>query len=88
LKHSSNELIEILQQLFGLIWANEIMPDEFKIGIIRPLHKKGDPMQCSNYRGVTLLNTKPKKKQFRSSATRHGGAWGRGDIAPTHSNKS
>jgi sorting nexin-29 len=47
----------MLQKLLGLIWTNEIMTDEFKIGIICPLHKKDDPMQCTNYRGVTLLNT-------------------------------
>jgi sorting nexin-29 len=57
LKYSSNELIEMLQRLVGLIWTNETTPEEFKIGIICPLHKKGDPMQCSNYRGVTLLST-------------------------------
>jgi hypothetical protein len=57
LKHGSKELIEILQEFLGLIWINENMPDEWKIGIMCPLHKKGDPMQCASYRGITLLNT-------------------------------
>jgi hypothetical protein len=57
LKHGSKELIEILQEFLGLIWINENMPNEWKIGIICPLQKKGDPMQCANCRGITLLNT-------------------------------
>jgi sorting nexin-29 len=57
LKHGSKELIEILQAFLGLLWINENKPDELKIDIICPLHKKCDPMQCANYRRITLLNT-------------------------------
>jgi hypothetical protein len=52
LKHASKELIGILQEFLGLIWTNENMPDEWKTGIICPLHKKGDPMQCANYNPI------------------------------------
>jgi hypothetical protein len=44
LKHGSKELIEILQEFLGSIWINENMPDEWKIGIICPLHKV---IQCN-----------------------------------------
>jgi hypothetical protein len=44
----------------GLIFKireKETIPQEWKYGIICPIHKKGDTMRCDNYRAVTLLCT-------------------------------
>jgi hypothetical protein len=38
------------------IWGDEKMPDDWKVGLIVPLFKKGDKMKCENCRGITLLN--------------------------------
>jgi len=36
------------------------LPQKWKESIIVPIHKKGDRMECNNYRGITLLSTSYK----------------------------
>jgi hypothetical protein len=36
------------------MWEEEIIPQEWKYGLIFPMHKKGDMIMCDNYRAVTL----------------------------------
>ena len=57
LKHITDELQHNLCKLIKKIWEEEIIPVEWKMGIVCPLYKKGDQLVCSNYRGITLLNT-------------------------------
>jgi sorting nexin-29 len=50
----------MLERIFDLIlqiWEQERMLEEWEIGVICPIFKKGDRRECSNYRGITLLNT-------------------------------
>jgi len=47
----------MLQLILG-IWGNEELPQDWNFGIIICANlKKGDPMTCSNYRGISPLNT-------------------------------
>jgi hypothetical protein len=42
---------------YALIWEKETVLHERKYGRVCPIHKKGEPMMCDNYRAVTLLCT-------------------------------
>ncbi|XP_046831398.1 uncharacterized protein LOC124429781 [Vespa crabro] len=47
----------ILQLIFEDIWRTERFPEEWKVDLIHPLHKKGDKQNVDNYRGISLLQT-------------------------------
>ena len=54
-KTGCEELITALHQLIVRVWTEEKLPDEWMIGVICPIHKKGCKMTCTNYRGISLL---------------------------------
>jgi hypothetical protein len=46
--------------LINSIWNKEKVPEQWNESIIVPVHKKGDKIDCSNYRGISLLSTSYK----------------------------
>ena len=56
LKIGSARLYEAIHHVIGMIWEEEEMPSDWLDGLICPNHKKGHRLDCSNYRGITLLN--------------------------------
>ncbi|XP_025829084.1 uncharacterized protein LOC112904077 [Agrilus planipennis] len=56
--YGGKELQENLQGILNKIWnGDEDLPEEWKMGIIKPIFKKGDRHKPENYRGITLMNT-------------------------------
>jgi hypothetical protein len=43
-------LIKILHKIIQKMWETETIPQEWEEGIICSMHKKGDPLECQNYK--------------------------------------
>lgn len=56
IKHGGKELWKYVYDLICDIWESEVMPKDWNIALLRPIHKKGNTLLCSNYRGISLLN--------------------------------
>ena len=49
-------LVPYLHDIFNAILNSGIFPNQWREGIIVPIHKKGDKDDVSNYRGISLLS--------------------------------
>jgi hypothetical protein len=52
-KYEGTRLKNSMWQLFSQIWKEERIPDEWEENIV-PIHKKGDTLNCDNYRAICL----------------------------------
>ena len=76
LKHLGEEGEEMVYSLLQKIWREEEMPKEWELSEIVTIYKKkGDPMECGNFRGIKLLEHAMKmfekvlEKRLRSLIT-------------------
>lgn len=57
LKVDIGSTADILQAIIEEVWEREDVPTDWKDGVIIKLPKKGNLSECTNWRGITLLNT-------------------------------
>ena len=56
MKNSLTEYIELYVKLFNLVLKSGIMPEDWCVGVIKPLYKgEGDEADPNNYRGITIV---------------------------------
>ena len=56
IKYGGRMLKQKIYNLITDIWREERLPDQWNEGVICPIFKKGDRLNCKNYRPITLLN--------------------------------
>ena len=49
-------MVDLLQLLFSVVCCEEVVPPQWREGLIVNLFKKGDKEDPGNYRGMTLLS--------------------------------
>jgi hypothetical protein len=52
--------VDALHEVIQQAWTGETLPRTWTEGILCPVYKKGDKLDCKNYRGICLLNVTNK----------------------------
>ena len=52
LKYSGSGMVDLLEQLFSVIWQEEIFPRQWREDLIFNIFKNGDREDPANYRGI------------------------------------
>jgi hypothetical protein len=56
LKNGGPYQVDALNAVIQQAWTSETLPRSWTEGLLCPVYKKGDKLDCKNYRGICLLN--------------------------------
>jgi hypothetical protein len=56
LKNGGPYLLDALQDVIQQAWTSKTLPRSWTEGVLCPVYKKGDKLDCKNYRRICLLN--------------------------------
>ena len=56
IKHSNVDIYNVILRIFNTILDTGFFPSQWSVGVIVPVHKKGDVNDPLNYRGITLVS--------------------------------
>jgi hypothetical protein len=54
-KYAGEDFLYRLLYFLNYIWQSDTPPESWQKPLVVPLHKKGDPRKCENYRRISLL---------------------------------
>jgi hypothetical protein len=60
LKNGGPNLVDALHEVIQQHWTNETLPRSWTEWVLCPVYKKGDKLDCKNYRGISLSNVTSK----------------------------
>jgi endonuclease/exonuclease/phosphatase family metal-dependent hydrolase len=55
LKRGGSSMLNMLTDLFNMVWDNELVPKGWRQGNVTSIFKAGDRTDCNNYRPITVL---------------------------------
>jgi len=57
IKSGCRTIISEVSKLMNSVWNMEELTEQWKESVIVPMYRKGDKMDCSDYRGISLFST-------------------------------
>ena len=54
-RHADRSAVAAVTRLFQHVYEREYWPQQWRVGLVVPIHKDGDRSYASNYRGISLL---------------------------------
>ena len=49
-------VVQWLTEFFNMVWKVGAAPGDWKNAVIDPIHKEGSRMECTNYRGISVMS--------------------------------